>query len=415
MELSLIKPLLKNNVALLLQYAVGAAVPFLLVPQLARSLGLEEFGALSVMLAWASYATAFIHYAFHLTGPARAARASSGEIPRLVSAVLQARGLLLAASVPVLLLAFAIGLIPRTTAVAVALMLVVMPLAAAAETTWQLQASERFTHIAALSILGTAIATLIGFGLVDGPDASSISWAAAALAAGAITTAIGSFALTAFAVGRLPLASGGEVRAVLTEGRPLFASQLVALVYGGSGPIIIGWLSGLPEAGTYSVMARLVIALCVVSDMLHTAAFPTLARLYPVDRAGYLRLVRLVILSYLSVAVTIGVVGWTFREPVLAYLYGAQGAGLHGLYLLGLLWIASAVFGGVVTGYFAVSGQPAKAYRLNLVVMVVTIGTGIPAVLVFGAMGWIAAIVAGQSVIALSALHHWKKERELLA
>jgi O-antigen/teichoic acid export membrane protein len=122
-----------------------------------------------------------------------------------------------------------------------------------------------------------------------------------------------------------------------------------------------------------------------------------------------------VILSYLGFAAAIGVFGWTFREPVLAYLYGAQRGGLEVLYLLGLLWIFSGIFGGVVTGYFAVSGEPGRAFRLNLLVMAVTLGTGVPAAWAFGAAGWVAAIVAGQGVVALAAIHHWKKERELLA
>lgn len=415
MELSLIKPLLKNNVALLLQYATGAAVPFLLLPHLARSLGLEAFGTLSIMLAWATYATALVHYAFHLTGPARAARTPPAELPRLVSAVLQARGLLFATAVPVLLLCLAAGLIPASTVVAVGLILIVLPLAATLETTWHLQARDRFGDIAAVSILGTAVALAIGFGQVADASAASISWAAAALCAGAIVTAAGSFALTATSIGKLPVASRAEVGSALREGRPLFVSQLVALVYGGSGPIVLGWLSGPAEAGTYAVIARVAMALCVLSDLMHTTAYPTLARLYPVDRAGYLRLVRLVIVSYLGFAAAIGVLGWTFREPVLAYLYGAERDGLHVLYLFALFWIFSGIFGGVVTGYFAVSGQAERAFRLNLLVMAVTLAIGLPAAWAFGTAGWVAAIVAGQAVVALTAIHHWKKERELLA
>lgn len=415
MELSLIKPLLRNNVALLLQYAAGAAVPLALLPFLARTLGLEAFGALSVMLAWAAYATAFVHYAFHLTGPARAARTPAGELPRLVSAVLQARGLLLAASLGALLLAHAAGVFPSSTAVAGILILVMLPVAAAVETTWHLQARDRFADIAAVAILGTAVALAIGFVQVDGPDAASISWAAAALSAGAIVTAAGSFALTASSVGRLPLASRGEVAATLREGRPLFASQLVALVYGGAGPIVLGWLSGLAEAGTYAVISRIVMSVCIVAELLHTAAYPTLARLYQGERAAYLSLVRLVIVGYVALAATIGVLAWTFREPVLAYLYGDQGSGLHALFLFCLLWIASGIFGGVVTGYFAVSGQPGRAYRMNLIVMGVTLAAGLPAAWAYGAAGWAAAIVAGQAVVLLVAVHHWKKEHELLA
>lgn len=411
MEFALIRPLLKNNAALLVQYGAGAAVPLLLVPHLARSLGLEAFGTLSVLLAWASYATALVHYAFHLTGPARAAR-SPAQLPRLLAAVLQARCLLLMAALAALALAWAVGSIPASTLAASLLILVLLPLSVAMETTWHLQVRDRFAHAAALSVAGTAMAVWFGFRFVQGPDAASVSWAAAALVAGSLTVGAGSFALSALATGKLPLASRSEVRDVLREGKPLFASQLVAVAYGGSGPIIIAWLAGMEQAGLYAVLARLVMALCGVADMMHTAAYPRLAQLYPVDRTTYLRLVNTVVFSYLAVAASVGVLGWAFREPALEYLYGSGGQQYLGLYCLGLLWLAIGSFGGVVTGYFAVSRQPERAYRLNLLVMAVSLAIGIPATSLYGAAGWLAGLLAGQGVIAVCAVRHWKKERQ---
>jgi PST family polysaccharide transporter len=410
-EFALLRPLLKNNVALLVQYGAGAAVPLLLVPHLARSLGLEAFGTLSVLLAWSAYATTLVHYAFHLTGPARAARTPT-QLPGLLTAVLQARGLLLMAALAALALAWAVGAIPSSTLAVSLLILVLLPACAAIETTWHLQVRDRFLHTAALSVLGTAVAVWFGFGFVQGRDEASITWAAAALVAGAFIVSAGSFTLSAFTTGKLPVASRAQVSSVLKEGKPLFASQLVALAYGGSGPIIIGWLAGMEQAGTYAVLARLVMALCGVADLVHTAAYPRLAQLYPTDRAAYLRLVHLVVLSYLAVAATLGALGWVFRDQVLVYLYGSGGSEWLGIYGLGLLWLAVGSFGGVVTGYFAVSGQPGRAYRLNLLVMVASLAIGIPAAFLYGAAGWLVGLLAGQAVIAVSAVHHWKKERD---
>ncbi len=257
---------------------------------------------------------------------------------------------------------------------------------------------------------GTTLAVWCGYRFVQGPDATSIGWGAAALVAGAVTVGGGSLLLSLRALGKLPLASWPEVRGLLSEGKPLFASQLVALAYGGSGPIIIGWLAGMEQAGTYAVLARLVMALCGGSELMHTAAYPTLARLYPTDRAGYLRLVRFVVLGYVAIAVTVGVLGWAFRQPVLAHLYGARGSELLGLYCLGLLWLALGSCGAVITGYFTVSGQPGKAYRLNLVVMLVSLAIGIPGAMVAGASGWLVGLLAGQVVVGLAALHYWKFE-----
>lgn len=409
MQLSLIRPLLKNNVALLVQYGAGAAVPLLVVPRLARTLGLEAFGALSMMLAWATYATSLVHYAFHLTGPARAAR-EPGRVAHLVAAVLQGRILLFAAAVTTLGLVHAVGGIPSSTFAATFVVLVLLPLAAALETTWHLQVRDRFIHTAALSVAGTALAVWFGFHFVQGPDAGSIAWGAAALVAGAVTVGAGSLMLSLLALGRLPVEPWREVWGALREGRPLFASQLVALAYGGSGPIIIGWTAGVDQAGIYAVLARVVMSLCVAGDLAHTAAYPTLAELYGRDRPTYLRLVRTVVLGYMAVAATTGVLGWAFRESVLAYLYGPRGAEMLSLYCLGLLWLAFGSFGGVITGYFAVSGQARLAYRLNLVVMGVSLAIGVPGAILGGAAGWLAGLLAGQIVIALVAVRHWNRE-----
>lgn len=410
----LIRPLLKNQVALLAQYAAGAAVPLLLVPHLARSLGLEAFGTLSVMLAWASYATALVHYAFHLTGPARAAR-DPAQLPLLVATILQARALLLAAALAALGLAWSFGAIPSAALGAALLVLVLLPVVACVETTWHLQVTDRFAHVAALSVAGTAVALWLGFRFVHGPDAVSAAWAAAALVAGAASVGAGSFVLSVIALRKLPVASRSEIGGVLREGKPLFASQVVALAYGGSGPIVIGWLAGLEQAGIYAVLARLVMALCGAAELLHTAAYPTLARLYRLDRAAYLRLVRLVVLGYLAFAATAGLFGWVFREPVLRYLYGDVAPQQMLLYCLGLVWLAMGGFGGVVTGYFVASDQPVLAYRLNLVVMAVSLAIGIPGAWVGGAAGWLGGLLSGQVVIAFCALHYWKKENEDMA
>lgn len=411
MQLSLLRPVLKNNAALLLQYAAAALVPLLLVPHLARNIGLEAFGALAVILAWAAYGTTVVGYAFQLTGPARAA-ADPARVPALVAAVLATRGLLALLVIPVLVLGYALGLMPSTPLGAVLITLVALPMAAALNTSWHLQASQRFLELAAVSIAGTVISLWLGLSFARGGDAASIGWAAAALVAGTAVIGVGSFALSLGAVGRLPRVGWPEVRWAMTDGKALFASQLIAVAYGGSGPIVIGWLADLEQAGTYSVLDRLVTSISGAALLVHTAAYPTLAHLFHSERRTYLKLVGLVTASYLLAGTGIAVAGWVFREPVLAYLYGSLGPRPYGLYFLGLAWITCGIFGAVLTGYFVVSGQPRQVYRLTCAVLATSVVLGVPGVLLYGAAGWMGGLLAAQALVIISALQQWKKEHE---
>jgi O-antigen/teichoic acid export membrane protein len=222
----------------------------------------------------------------------------------------------------------------------------------------------------------------------------------------------GSLLLSLRLVDRLPRVHWADVKAVLHQGKPLFASQLVALAYTGSGPILISWLAGLEQAGTYGVIERLAASVSGAALLVHTAAYPTLAQLYHSDRQAYLKLAGLVTVTYLLAGLVVTALGWALREPVLAYLYGGTGARPYALYLLALAWIASGIFGTVVTGYYVVSGQPRQVYRLTCLVLGASLAFGIPGVVLYGAAGWMGGVVAAQVLVIITALRQWKKEHE---
>jgi len=405
----MLKPVLKNSTALLVQYGAQALVPLLLVPHVARTIGLEAFGVLSVMLAWATYGTTVVAYSFHMTGPARVA-AEPSCVPKLVATVLAARGALALAAIPVLLAAYAAGLMPPATLPAALLILITLPIASALNTSWHLQAVDRFMAVSVTAVAGTLLTLWLGLTLVGSADATSVTWAAAALVAGTLVVGIGSFALSLHAMGRLPRVRWSEVRLALGEGRALFASQIVALAYAGSGPILIGWLSDLQQAGTYGVLDRLVTSIYGAALLVHTAAYPILARLFHSDRRAYLKLAGLVTAAYVLAGTCIAAIAWNFRDPVLAYLYGTAGPRPYALYLLGLAWITCGIFGSVVTGYFVVSGQHRQVYRLTWAVLVTSLLLGVPGVLLYGAAGWMAGLLGGQTLVVVSAFQQWRKE-----
>jgi PST family polysaccharide transporter len=411
MEISLLRPVLRNNAALLLQYGAGAAVPLFLIPHLARSVGMEAFGALSVTLAWASWASLFVGYAFHLTAPVRAAEDPT-QLPRVFAIVLAARVALLVPAIATLLIAYAANLIPSSTTGAAVCLLVLSPLMSAINSSWYLEVQNRFAEPAALSIAGTAVAVLTGVALVHAGDSSAVTWSAAALVAGSAVVATGSVVLALRSAGSLPRIAWSEVTSFIEQGWTLFASQLMAFAYGGIGPILIAWLSNLEQAGTYAVVDRLTASITGAALLLHTAAYPTLARLFRSSRRDYLRLIRAIVTTYVAGGVIFTALGWLMRDVVLAYLYGPTGPRPYALYLLGLVSTTIGIFGPAITGYFVMSGQPQRVHRLTLAVLGLSFGLATPAVMLYGAAGWLGGLVAAQILVIIITVRHWKMEHD---
>ena len=111
----------------------------------------------------------------------------------------------------------------------------------------------------------------------------------------------------------------------------------------------------------------------------------------------------------------IGILGWYLHEPVHNYLFGFGGPSQYNLYFICLGWIVVGNFGSAVTGYFALSSQPKISYKVNLIVMVITLSIGIPAASTLGAPGWVAGIIIGQLYVVLVAISYWRREYENLA
>jgi O-antigen/teichoic acid export membrane protein len=247
--------------------------------------------------------------------------------------------------------------------------------------------------------------------LVTGSDPESISWAALAMVASRFVVGLGSLLASVLISERLEMVPWRDGTTAIAQGRGLFVSQALALAYTGSGPIVIGWLAGLDEVGAYVVIERLFTSVCGALLLLHTAAYPTMARLFHSDRRAYLTLARTVTIVYLCGAGAILCVGWVLRGPVLSYFYGANGARPESLYLLGLLWVTCGILGVMVTGYLVVSGQAQRVYRLTSLVLATSLAAGIPGALMFGAAGWMGGLLIGQLVLAPYALHYWNKEK----
>ncbi len=407
----MIRQVASANVILLAQYAVGALVPLLLIPHIVRSIGLAEYGHLAVALAWGSYGAVVVQYAFHLTGPRRVAQLAAGESPADVFAEISlAKLLLLLGVLPLMVLVIAV--MPNgLSSLAAWLLLLGLPLAAGLNATWFLQAQCRFMWVCIAAIIGSAATLLFGFNFVNGSDSRSIAAAAAATVLGPVLA--GAITLL-FAW--VPLRSRGlrwsaaQPSHVLKEGWPLFASQFLSALYMVSGPIVINYLLDAQAAGAYSAVERVINALVAACLLTHIAAYPRLAVAYTQDRASYWRLLKFVLVGYVTMTATLGICVWVLRDMLARYLLGGIAEGYSALLAWGLVWLMVGIFGTALTGYLAVSGRSREVMPLTLKILAFTVALGIPAVVIFGSAGWMAALVLSQTLVLLTGYRLWRRE-----
>lgn len=407
--------LITDNAALGIQFAANALVPLLLVPHFVRVLGIADYGALAMLVAAAGFATVVVQYAFHLTGPADYAALRGGHGTRqLFLDVLVARLMLLigVATSLLLLLALTVALDgPAAHLWREALWLLGLPVAAALNAGWFLQARGRFAVLAVLSVVAVAAALAIGW-WGFGAHRPSRPWAAAALAAGPVVLALGTLA---WSWRELPdegaTARVGRATRLLRVGAPAFMSQFIAALYTLAGPLAVGAVSGVRAAGAFSAIERPASAVLAALTLSHTAAYPRATTLYTMGNLeGYRALLTQVVSLYAVGLAAVGLLLWLGEWHVLRFLFGDTPPAEGRLLLwLAYLWIASSVAGPILTGYFTVRGTPRDILRLTVSVLLVSLPAGVLGAHLWGAAGWLAAAIAGQMLVLMHAVRAWRR------
>jgi len=408
----MIRQVIQANAMLLVQYAVGSLVPLLLVPHIVKVIGLAEYGHLAVLMAWGSYGAVVVQYAFQMTGPKRVAHLATGETPASVFVdIAFAKLLLLTIVVPVMAFFALVSMPLESTSSFAWVLLFAMPIAAALNSAWFLQAQGHFFPVCIISIVGSLLTLFIGFNFIDSGNHRAVDFAVVVSVFGAIFVGIGTLLLAIASVKKEKYV-WHITRAIsaLKEGWHLFISQFVSMFYSASGSIVINYLLDAKAAGAYSVTERVINALLAAALLTHTAAYPRLASAYINNRIGYWRMLKFILTGYLSVTLIIAVLAWSLRELVVQFLYSEINSEHELLLFFGLAWLVLGIFGTALTGYLTVSGRSREVWPLTLKILLLSVTLGVPGVLFFGSVGWLAALVVSQLLVLLTGFKHWRRE-----
>jgi O-antigen/teichoic acid export membrane protein len=330
---------------------------------------LAAFGSLSIALAIASYGGIVVQFAFHLTGPRHVAMLSPEESEAdVVMRIGSAKLVLLACVLPFMALAATVAhVVGSPISLAHWLLLLAIPIAWTLHSGWHLQSIDRFGTISMISMIGAAAALALGLFGVKAGGPHALLLAAASLCAGVVVTGIGTFVFSVHRIGALRHwlkwePPWGELR----FGWPLFASQFAALLYGASGPILVGGIAGVAQAGVFSVAERVSNAVIAIGLLTHTAAYPRLALLFHSDRPAYRRVLRLVIAGYLGFAMIVTVAVVLLWSVAVSFLFGAGSHEHQAMLVVAMPLLVIGVFGPVLTGYLTISGRSGEVLPLTL-------------------------------------------------
>lgn len=398
----MLRRLALNNAFLAIQYLAAGLVPLLLIPHIVRQIGLSNYGTLAVALAWANYAALVVNYAFTLSGPSRLANPRPTEIPGDIFAQIFSGKATLLASVSLtamlgFVVASAMGASLRNAHLWIILAL---PLASALHAGWYLQSTGQFSKVSVASIVGVCGALAIGFWPFSPDLYPAITQAAIALTIAPLIAGL----ITFFLSTRHLIVQGDRLRWLnprreLLQGWPLFVSQMMAALYSTSGPIIVGHFVSYQDAGAYSAVERIANAVVGACLLTHTAAYPTLARLFHSDRLAYRRLLSMVIATYIVIASLVIIVVTMTWNSVLGWLLGQHGPTYDLLLASALAWVFIGIFGSAVTGYLTVSGRGDRVLPLTLWVLFVSVLLGVPGILLYGAWAWLASLCIAQIAV----------------
>lgn len=390
--------ILKANFMLGLQYAFGAIIPIILMPLVLKKIGIKDFGIYSIFYAWSMIGSVIVLYVFQIAAPILLSKLKNNNFKlQLINEILIAKFFLFIIwllFVPIILYRYTLNSEQFYNAI---LLLILIPFSSFLNSVWFLQYRDKFMLLCKLSLVGALLSSvavlLIRFDLLNRFTITSAFYIYP------LTMGVGSY-LILQKILKYDLYSSligldkfliQKSYMRLKSNFNLFFSQLIALFYGMSGAIFIGYLFNPEEAGKFSVLEKIATPLISAGLLTHTAAFPRLIQIWLSDRKKYLEILLFCIKIYLFFALIVSLVYILFSDTINLYIYGNTENKL--LFSLFLIWILIGFAGPIVTSYYSMINNAYKVTQVNLITLILILCISIPLTIKLGALGWIVGLI----------------------
>jgi PST family polysaccharide transporter len=272
---------MRNILALYGVRAVEQLLPLVVLPYLARTLGVEGWGLFAMAQAFAMYGIVTVEFGFGFSGTRAVARArdQAGRLAELLTGICVAQ--LLLAAVVAMVAVLARLLVPAFhdqplllwAGLAFAILQGFQPF-------WYFTGQERIALIASIAVATKALATLAIFALVRDPDDG---WLVLACYAGGALLATGAgyaLLLREIRPGRPSLALIGQT---LRLGASMFVMRVMVLMHTAGNTFLLGLLVAPQQVAFFAAGEKLCRPIAWLLQPINTALLPRLSHL--VDRS----------------------------------------------------------------------------------------------------------------------------------
>jgi O-antigen/teichoic acid export membrane protein len=276
--------LASNATALLVAQAANFVIPLLMIPFLTRTLGIEQFGLLAFVQAFAAYFVLCTDYGFNLsaTRAIAATRENHQDVRRIVWTTMAARSILGAGCLVVMFTA--VLAIPRLREDAVLYTGAALAILSSMITPhWYFQAMELANVLVGVQLATRALSAVAIFLTVSSPEDAVLVLVWQGL--GLVAAGVGAWliALRMIPVRPIRVTAAGIIRSY-REGWYVFFSSAAISLYTNSNVVVLGLLGGYVQAGYFSVAEKIVRAGASFVWPIAQAVYPRVASLASSDQ-----------------------------------------------------------------------------------------------------------------------------------
>ena len=314
----------RNAFYLLAGQATTTALAIVLNAALGRWLGVEDFGIYYLITTMATFAYVFVEWGQPYFVIRQLAREPLEAGHFLGTALTLRAGLAVVVTVPVGLVAWALGYGPRTTWLLLSLILASLPLFLAQGYTMVFRARDRMERDAAVSVsnkamaLGVALVALaLGTGISGVILAQAVAGVAALVVAGRLYRGLGAPPL------RVSLATA---RDLFASGTPILAMTAAVSAQPYLDAIILSKLTPATVVGWFGAARNILGTLIAPAVILGAAAYPRIAR-ESADTVALQHEVRSAFRPLLWLAALAGTGTYLFAGDAIGLVYGSSGFG----------------------------------------------------------------------------------------
>ena len=273
------RTLLSNFFSLTILQILNVFVPFLTIPYLMSTVGIEKFGLLTFVHTFVLFLVIFVEYGFNITTTREVSinTNNKSEIERIYSEVLTTKIFLLV--VCFMLFSIAVFSIKKFRQDFLIYFLYFgIVVGQALFSLWLFQGLQKMKYVTYVNVFFKTIFTVFIFIFVKGVD--DIWMVPLFLSAGAISAGVSSLLIARFVLTiRYSFPDINAIKFQLKSGYHLFMSEFYMAVLGFSNVIILGFIAGNVSVGIYSAAEKVIRAAANLLSPVINAIYPHVSKL----------------------------------------------------------------------------------------------------------------------------------------